>query len=60
MNTAQVNEWLTRAEVAAWLRCSDQTVDNLRKDGAFVTRRVGRKVLISHNSIRQFVDSQAQ
>jgi len=52
---AKVNqeELLTRSEVAAYLKSSIKTVDRLLRDGRISGFKIGSKVLIYANSVKE-------
>lgn len=52
---AKINqeELLTRSEVAAYLKSSIKTVDRLLRDGRISGFKIGSKVLIYANSVKE-------
>lgn len=49
---------LTREEAAEMLRVSVRTLDTLIKDGRIGAARIGRRVLVSTDALREYVERQ--
>jgi hypothetical protein len=51
-----VGDWISRDECAAYLGCSQASVDALRAEGAIVSFVIKRRVRINTASVRRYVD----
>ena len=54
-NQSKVKPFLNVNEVAELLQCNPQAVRNLHKQGAFRGRKVGKKLLIDRESVKEYV-----